>query len=81
MTFRAVGDTATIVARVTDANGHTIESAQVSWASGDATVATVDSAGLVTAVSTGSAEVTAKAGGAEASAAVIVEFRAVSDPA
>lgn len=76
--FQAVGDTATIVARVTDANGHAVESAQVSWASADTAVATVDSTGLVTAESTGGTEVTATAGGVEARAVVIVEFQVVS---
>jgi len=78
LTLEAVGDTATIMARVTDANGHALESAQVSWTSGDTTVATVESTGLVTAVSTGATAVTTTAGGVEANAAVIVEFLAVS---
>ncbi len=78
LTLEGVGDTATIAPRIADANGHAVESVQVSWVSGDTTMATVDSTGLVTAVSTGTTEVTATAGGLDASAAVVVEFRAVS---
>ena len=72
LTFEAVGDTATIVATVSDANGRAIESAQVAWASADTTVVTVDAAGLVTAVSNGNATITAQAGSVAASAAVAV---------
>ena len=78
LTFEAVGDTATILVSVLDANGHAIASAQVAWASRDPAVAVVDSTGLVAAVATGSTEVTAAVGGQRASATVIVEFHAVS---
>ena len=78
LTLEAVGDTATIVARVADANAYAIKERQVAWVSHDTLVATIDSTGLVTAVSTGSTEVTATAGGVEASAALIVEFHADS---
>ena len=78
LTLEAVGDTARIMATVSDANGHAIESAQVDWASGDTAVATVDSTGLVTAVMTGRTAVVAAVGELEASAPVVVEFHAVS---
>ena len=78
LVFEAAGDTATVTAAVADANGHPVEGVQVAWASRDAAVATVSAAGLVTAVARGSTEVTARAGGREASAAVTVEFHAVS---
>ena len=74
----ALGDTARLEATVTDANGHPIDDARVVWASADASVATVDESGLVTAVSAGRATVTAAAGEARADVAIIVELRAVS---
>ena len=78
LVFEAAGDTATLVAAVADANRHPVEGVEVRWASRDAAVATVSAVGLVTAVATGRTEVTARAGGREASAAVTVEFHAVS---
>ncbi len=62
LTLRSPGDTATITATVTDANGHRIETPEVVWASADPSVALVDADGLVTAVSAGATEVTAMAG-------------------
>ena len=76
--FEAAGETATLIVAVADADGHPIEGVQVSWASRDVAVATVDTTGLVTAVAAGRAEVTATSGGHEASAAVTVAFHAVS---
>ncbi|MXW18138.1 MAG: Ig domain-containing protein [Gemmatimonadetes bacterium] len=67
-----LGETAQLTAEVTDANGNVIANATVSWSSGDEAVATVDAAGLVTAVANGSTSVTATAGGHSASAAVTV---------
>ena len=74
----APGDTATLLATVSDANGNVIEGADVAWASADSAVATVAADGLVTAVSEGSTTVTATAGDAEAEAAVVVGLRADS---
>ena len=76
--FAALGDTARLTATVADANGHPIGDARTTWASADTAVATVDTAGLVTAVSAGSTQITADAGEARAAAAVIVELRARS---
>ena len=76
--FGALGDTARLTATVADANGHPIGDARTTWASADIAVATVDTAGLVTAVSAGSTQITAAAGEARAAAAVIVELRARS---
>ena len=59
LTFEAPGDTATVMAAVADANGHGMSSATVAWTSDDASVASVDAAGLVTAVRPGSTAVTA----------------------
>ena len=71
----AIADSARLTPTVTDANGHTIGDASVIFASADTSVAVVDDAGLVTAVSVGSTVVTATAGEAEAEAVVVVELR------
>ena len=68
----SVGDTARLAAAATDANGHAVVAASFAWTSGDATVATVDDAGLVTGVSVGEVAITASSGGASGSAAVRV---------
>ena len=78
LVFEAAGETAPLIVAAADANGHPIEGVQVSWASRDVAVATVDTTGLVTAVAAGRTEVNARVGGHEASAAVIVAFHAVS---
>ena len=57
------GDTLRIAATATDANGQAVAEVQFAWASGDTAVAVVDASGLVTAVGTGQAEVTATAAG------------------
>ena len=72
MHLRAVGDTGTVTATVSDANGNTMEDAAIAWSSADPAVASVTSAGLVTAIALGATEVTAAAGGVEASARIIV---------
>ncbi|MYD15037.1 MAG: Ig domain-containing protein [Gemmatimonadetes bacterium] len=72
----AAGETAQFTAQVTDANGHVIDGAAVTWASADEAVATVDANGLVTAVADGATMVTATSGGASASAAVTVMLQA-----
>ena len=68
LAFSAIGDTATLAATVTDANGNEIANALVAWATSDGSVATVSSAGLVTAVGVGEASVTAASGSVEARA-------------
>ena len=68
----SVGDTLRLSAEATDASGHAVAGAEFSWASGDESVATVNDAGLVTAVSEGEAVVTATSGSASGSAAVTV---------
>ena len=70
------GETAQLVAEVTDANGNMIDGASVSWASADEAVATVDANGLVTAVADGATMVTATSGAASASATVTVMLQA-----
>ena len=76
LTFDAVGDTASLAATVTDANGHAIEGVAVEWASGDTAVATVvvgETGVLVTAVGAGRTSVVASAGETEGGATVSVE--------
>ena len=59
LTFRSGGDTTRVSVTVTGPEGNVVESPAVTWASADTAVATVDSAGLVTAVATGVTTVTA----------------------
>ena len=73
VTLLAVGDTARLTAKAVDANGHPVDGAGFEWSSGDTTVATVDRAGLVTAVGNGAATVSAASGRAVGSVAVVVE--------
>jgi surface protein len=73
LNFGALGDTATIAATVKDAAGTVITGASVTWATSDAAIATVSSAGLVTSVAKGSATITATSGSASATASVTVE--------
>ena len=68
----ALGASARLSAEVLDQVGRVMEGAAVAWTSGDTTVAVVDSAGVVTAVSEGTAAVTATAGAASGTAAVTV---------
>ena len=58
-TFRAVGDTARLSATVIDAEGNILDDAVVTWTTADATVARVDTTGLVTARASGVTTVTA----------------------
>ena len=58
-TFLRDGDTTRLSVRVIGPEGNVVESPTVTWASADSAVATVDSAGLVTAVATGATTVTA----------------------
>ena len=69
----AVGDTLRLSAEAFDANGHALAGAAFVWSSGDASVATVDSAGLVRAEGPGETEITATSGSASGRAAVRVE--------
>ena len=67
-----VGDTLRLTAKATDANGHAVEEAKFAWESGDATIATVDSTGLVTAVGAGEVDVMAASSGVTSPAALSV---------
>ena len=72
VSFMALGETVQLAAEVRDQEGRVMEGVPVAWSSADPTVAAVDSAGLVTAVGTGAAAVTATAGSASGEAVVTV---------
>ena len=59
LTFGAAGDTTRLSVTVVDAEGRAVESPVVTWHSADPVVATVDTAGLVTARSSGVTNLTA----------------------
>jgi uncharacterized protein YjdB len=66
------GVTKQLAATLTDAAGNTISGQAVSWSSSSSTVATVSTSGLVTANRSGSATITAAAGGASGRATLTV---------
>lgn len=71
-TLFSLGDTVQLVAAGVDANGHRGLALTVAWTSKDASVAAVDSTGLVTAVRRGSTDVYASTGELRDSAGVSV---------
>ncbi|MDE0072552.1 MAG: Ig-like domain-containing protein [Gammaproteobacteria bacterium] len=70
--LEAFGDTLRLSAESVDANGHAVVGTVFTWTSGDTLVAVVDSAGLVTAVGNGKAEIVAAAGPVSGTASVTV---------
>ena len=72
ISFTTVGQTQQLSPQVADQGGNPLSDAQVSWSSSDPGVATVTSDGLVTAQGFGSAEISATAGAASATASVVV---------
>ena len=78
VTLASLGDTAALTARVLDAQGNEIVGEAVSWSSVSPEVATVDAAGVVTAVANGIATVTASTSGVSSAATVTVWQRASS---
>ena len=78
VTFASLGATAELTARVLDAQDSEIFGEAVSWSSNFPEVATVNAAGVVTAVADGSATVTASASGVSGEATVDVYQRAAS---
>jgi len=71
--LRARGEQQQLKAVVQDAGGTPIAGAAVTWSSSDPGVATVDAQGLVTAVESGLAVITAESGSASATADVRVD--------
>ena len=71
-TLMSLGETVQLVASVLDDNGRAVEDAAITWQSSDEAVATVSSQGLVTAVTNGTATITARSGSASSTAAVTV---------
>ena len=67
----ALGEVVRFTAQVRDQHGSEMAAAVV-WSSGDASVATVDATGLVTAAGNGTATITAMAGAASGNASVTV---------
>ena len=72
LSFTALGQTQQLSPSVTDQNGKALVRASVRWGSSNTGVATVSSTGVVTAAGGGSADVTATAGPATATAQVSV---------
>ena len=67
ITFDAIGATTTLSAEVRDQNNQILENEEVTWSSSDSNVATISPAGLATAVTNGTATITAAAGAASGS--------------
>ncbi|MFW6202134.1 MAG: Ig-like domain-containing protein [Gemmatimonadota bacterium] len=74
----AIGAAYPLGATVADGNGIALSGVSVDWSSDDESIATVDGSGRVEAVGVGDTEVTATAGGASATATVIVTQSAAS---
>ena len=75
LTLDTIGVTGTLTATVVDAEGDTVQGAQVVWTSADTTIATVDTAGAVTSVEFGKTKVSATYDSATAQATVEVALR------
>ncbi|MDE2974593.1 MAG: Ig-like domain-containing protein [Gemmatimonadota bacterium] len=69
------GDTARLTAAVINAEGDTVQDAEIAWASGDTAIATVDSTGLVTTVDYGAVNVTATSDSLADTARVEIVFK------
>ena len=74
----SIGETIQLTAAVLDGNGQPVEGAAVTWSSGDASVASVDAGGLVTALSNGVARITATSGSVSKSVEITVQARTPS---
>lgn len=68
-----VGATTTFSATTLDASGHTLTGRVVDWSSSNQSVATVSGSGVVTAVSVGTATITASSEGQNGTASVTVQ--------
>ncbi len=74
----ALDDTVPLTAEARDQNDNAMAEAVLVWSSSDASVAAVDSSGLVTAAGNGEATITASSGEANATATLTVEQTAAS---
>ena len=72
--FAALGETVQLSAEVRDQNGNVVAGAALMWSSSDASVATVDAAGRMTAAANGTATITATAGGVSRAVAVTILY-------
>ncbi len=68
--FTALGQSVRLTAEVVDHDGRVLPGVAVSWSSGDAAVASVDSSGLVRGVAVGEATITATVGSARGTARI-----------
>lgn len=73
--LEGVGSSAQLAADAFDANAHPIDDVDFAWSSSDPGVATVDTTGLVNAVSAGRTSIAASAGAAADTASVAVAVR------
>ena len=71
-TLVSLGETVQLTPSARDASGNTISGKTFTWSSSDASIATVSSSGLVTAVANGSVTITATTDGVNGTAAVDV---------
>ena len=67
-----MGSTVQLTATAKDTNGGTVSGTTFTWSSDDTNVATVDNSGLVSAVATGTATITATAGSISGTASITV---------
>ena len=79
VTLMAIGEQWQLTAQASDANGNAVTDAMIVWSSSDVAVATVDSAGLVTAVADGRTTVTASIDTLSASVTVSVAAQAAPE--
>jgi len=69
----AIAETVQLTATAEDGNGNPVTGASIGWTSSDPTVAAVSSTGLVTAVATGTAAITASSGAASGTSSITVD--------
>ncbi|MDE2870807.1 MAG: Ig-like domain-containing protein [Gemmatimonadota bacterium] len=69
------GDTTRLTAAVINAEGDTVQDAEIAWASGDTAIATVDSTGLLTTVGYGDVDITATSDSLADTARVEIVFK------
>ena len=72
LSFTSIGEQQQLSPTITDQDGNALSAETASWSSSDPAVASVSQTGLVTAVGSGSAQITAAAGSVTAAAQVTV---------